>query len=236
MMIGDLTWLDGLALLLFIITLLNYGRLALLIGGGSSLNASMHQVRRGWMQRMADRPDRIVDAALTGHTVSSLAFFSSANILIVAGLFGLLGKADDAHRVISAWPFAAAATTSLIQLKILGLICILGYGFFRFTWALRQYNYCCALIGATPLAHDKHPHRREIAEQVAIVLTSALSSFGAGIRCYYFAVAWFCWLAGPLALMAATALITAILLRRQVASKSARAIRRYIELNPPSDS
>ncbi|HEX9448529.1 MAG TPA: DUF599 domain-containing protein [Dongiaceae bacterium] len=235
-MISGLTWLDGVSLACFLFVLLSYGRLAVLIGGGRSLNALMHQVRRGWMQRMIDRPDRIVDAALTGHTVSSIAFFSSANILIVAGLFGLLGRSDDLYRVISAWPFVTSMSANLIQLKILGLIAILGYGFFRFTWALRQYNYCCALIGAAPLADDSHPHRREIADQVAIVFTSALRSFGAGIRCYYFAVAWITWLAGPTALLLATGIITVILLRRQMASHSARAIRRYIELNPPTET
>lgn len=233
--IGDLTWLDVLALCCFLFILLGYGRIALIIDGGKSLNASMHQVRRAWMQRMIDRPDRIVDAALTGHTVSSLSFFSSANIIIIAGLFGLLGKAEDADHVITAWPFVPPATTGLIQLKILGLIGVLAYGFFRFTWALRQYNYCCALIGAAPLAVDKHPHRLEIADQVAIVFTSALRSFGAGIRCYYFAIAWVSWIAGPIALLAATGLITLMLLRRQTISHSARAIRRYIELNPPKD-
>lgn len=233
MMVG-LTWLDALALGCFLFVFLGYGKLAILIGGGRSLNALMHQVRRGWMQRMIERPDRIVDAALTGHTVSSIAFFSSANILIVAGLFSLLGRSEELYRVIAAWPFVTDMPANLIQLKILGLIAILSYGFFRFTWALRQYNYCCALIGGAPLAKDQHPYRREIADQIAIVFTSALHSFGAGIRCYYFATAWISWLAGPIGLLTATGLITIVLLRRQMTSHSARAIRRYIELNPPA--
>src|SRR5262245_43428369 len=136
MMIGELTWFDGLAVACFLVMLFGWGRIALKIDGGKSLNSSMHEVRRAWMQRMMERPDRIVDANLTGHTVSSLSFFSSANIIIVAGLFGLLGKADDASHVISSWPFVAAASTGLIQLKLLGLIFVLAYGFFRFTWAL----------------------------------------------------------------------------------------------------
>jgi len=235
MTIGELGWIDGIAVACFLAMLFGWGRIALLIDGGKSLNASMHQVRRAWMQRMLERPDRIVDAALTGHTVSSLSFFSSANIIIIAGLFGLLGKADDAHSVISAWPFVPAASTGLIQLKIFGLICVLAYGFFRFTWALRQYNYCCALIGAAPLPGTMHPHRIGLADQVAIVFTSALRSFGAGIRCYYFAIAWVCWIAGPIALLLATGVITLMLFRRQTISHSARAIKRYNELNPPRE-
>ena len=131
-MTSDLSWLDGLAVCFFLLMLFGWGQIALKIGDGISLNASMHQVRRVWMQRMIERPDRIVDAALTGHTVSSLAFFSSANILIIAGLFGLLARADETNLMITAWHFAAASTTALVQGKILGLIGILAYGFFRF--------------------------------------------------------------------------------------------------------
>jgi uncharacterized membrane protein len=235
MPIIDLTELDAIGVACFLLLLLGYGRLAIWIGSGRSLNAQMHQVRRGWMQRMIERPDRIVDAALTGHTVNSLAFFSSTNIIVIAGLFGVLSKADDAVRVITNWPFVEALSIDLLEYKILGLILILTYGFFRFTWALRQYNYCCALIGAVPLAKDLHRDRHEIADQIAVVLTSALDSFSAGIRCYYFAIAWVCWLAGPVALLAATSLIALILFRLQFGSPSAKAVRRFIELNPPQN-
>jgi uncharacterized membrane protein len=236
MLIGELnqlTGLDAIALAGFLLLLFGQGRFAMWIGGGRNLNALMHQVRRGWMQRMIERPDRIVDAALTGHTVNSLAFFSSTNIIVIAGLFGLLSKAEDAVRVISNWPFVEAMSGDLLELKILGLILVLTYGFFRFTWALRQYNFCCALIGAVPLAKDMHPDGGEIADQISVVLTSALDSFSAGIRCYYFAIAWICWLAGPVALIAATSLIALILFRLQFGSPSAKAVRRYIDLNPP---
>jgi uncharacterized membrane protein len=145
----------------------------------------------------------------------------------------VLGRAEDTHRVIDGWFFVAASAIDTFQMKVLGLIVIFVYGFFRFTWALRQYNYCCALIGAAPLAKDEHPHRLEMADQVAIVYSSALASFGAGIRCYYFALAWLAWFASAAAFLAATAVIVAVLLRRQVLSRSAAAIRRYADLNAP---
>lgn len=234
-MTTDFAPLDWFSLAVFLLIFFGYGYIARLLTGGGNLNSVLHQVRRSWMQRMMDRPDRIVDSALTGHTVASISFFSSATILVIAGLLGLLGKTTDAYRVISSWFFVTPSSTDAFQLKLVGLIAIFVYGFFRFTWALRQYNYCCALIGAAPLAKDEHPHRGEMADQVAIVYSSALASFGAGIRCYYFALAWLAWLSSAIAFLAAIILVLLVLLRRQTISHSVRAIRRYMELNPPDD-
>lgn len=218
---------------LFIVAFFGYARIAAFSGRGKNVNSLMHEARRVWMQRMMERPDRIVDAALTGHTVNSMSFFSSATILVVAGLLGVLGQAEDAQRVLAGWVFVEHSSATLFQLKLIGLIAIFVYGFFRFTWALRQYNYCCTLIGAAPLAKNDYPHRIELADQMARVYTSALTSFGGGIRCYYFALAWLAWLIDPIAFIVATLGVMLVLLRRQVMSHSARAIQRYVELNPP---
>jgi uncharacterized membrane protein len=228
-----MTLLELCGLGLFLILFFGYPRIADLSGRGKNVNSLMHEVRRTWMQRLMERPDRIVDAALTGHTVNSMSFFSSATILVVAGLIGVLGQAEEAQKVLSGWVFVAHSSATLFQLKIIGLIAIFVYGFFRFTWALRQYNYCCTLIGAAPLAKNDYPHRIELADQMARIYTSALTSFGGGIRCYYFALAWLAWLIDPWAFILATIGVMLVLLRRQVVSHSARAIQRYVELNPP---
>jgi uncharacterized membrane protein len=228
-----MTIVDLAGLGLFVIAFFGYARIADLAGRGKNVNALMHEVRRAWMQRMMERPDRIVDAALTGHTVNSMSFFSSATILVVAGLIGVLGQAEEAQKVLAGWVFVVHSSATLFQLKIIGLIAIFVYGFFRFTWALRQYNYCCTLIGAAPLAKNDYPHRLELADQMARIYTSALTSFGGGVRCYYFALAWLAWLIDPVAFVVATIGVMLVLLRRQVASNSAHAIQRYVELNPP---
>jgi uncharacterized membrane protein len=231
-----MTIVDLIGLGLFAVAFFGYARIADLAGRGKNVNSLMHEVRRAWMQRMMERPDRIVDSALTGHTVNSMSFFSSATILVVAGLLGVLGQAEEAQKVIAGWIFVAHSSATMFQLKIIGLIAVFVYGFFRFTWALRQYNYCCTLIGAAPLAKNDYPHRLELADQMARVYTSALTSFGGGIRCYYFALAWLAWLIDPMAFIVATLGVMLVLLRRQVSSHSSRAIQRYVELNPPETS
>ncbi|TDQ86335.1 putative membrane protein [Dongia mobilis] len=230
-----MTPLDWAALAVFAVCFFGYARIAHLAGRGRNLNAMMHEVRRAWMQRLMIRTDRIVDSALTGHTVNSMSFFSSATILIVAGLIGVLAQADAALALIRRWHFIDAGSAGLFQLKLLGMVILLVLAFFRFTWALRQYNYCCALVGAAPLALNDYPHRTELAEQVAMVYTSALDSFNSGIRCYYFAVAWIAWITGPIPFLGGLVLVMGVLLRRQAISRAARAIQRYVELNPPDN-
>lgn len=68
---------------LFLIVFFGYARIADICGRGRNVNSLMHEVRRTWMQRLTERPDRIVEAALTGHTVNSMSFFSSATILVL---------------------------------------------------------------------------------------------------------------------------------------------------------
>jgi uncharacterized membrane protein len=59
---------------------------------------------------------------------------------------------------------------------------------------------------------------------VARLLNPALSSFNAGVRAYYFALAAAAWLFGPIAFLVATAGAVALLLWRQRRSPAAGAI------------
>lgn len=194
------------------------------------LNEAMHEIRRVWMRRMLDRHDRIVDSSLTGHTVSSIGFFASTSMIIIAGLLSLLGKVADAQQVIDTWGFAIRTSESLFQLKMLGLVAVFILAFYKFTWALRQYNFTCALIGAAPLPPLKPDARAAYADQVARVLSLGVVSFNGGIRAFYFSLAWLGWLIHPWVFFAATTGMALILLRRQLRSPSQAAVMAYQEI------
>ena len=78
-----MTIVDLIGLGLFAVAFFGYARIADLAGRGKNVNSLMHEVRRAWMQRMMERPDRIVDSALTGHTVNSMSFFSSSRSTVL---------------------------------------------------------------------------------------------------------------------------------------------------------
>ena len=237
---GDFRIEDWLALAFFVAIWLGYGRFAdkgppagvTPLGRPRNLNAAMHRVRKQWMKRMVAREERIVDVILTGHTVNSIAFFASTSMIVIAGLVGTLGSSGSAFRVLENLGFTQATSEFAFQLKIVGLIALFVIAFYKFTWALRQYNFLCALIGAAPDPESRLPEEEidRFADHASRMLSLALTSFNGGIRAFYYAVAWLAWFIHPLAFIATTAVMTAILVKRQLSSRSQAAVLAYLEM------
>ena len=229
-MIFQATLLDWLALVAFFVAMLAYSRYADHVGD-RLLNARMREIRTRWMRRYLERHDRVLDAILTGHSINSIALFCSATLLIVVALLGVLTNADAAYRISSTSSFVAYTTIELFQVKLIGLACMFVYGLYRFTWALLQYNYFLALIGAAPFReHLTSPAIEQMGSQMSVVLNSAVTSFHSGFRTYYFALAWVGWFFHPAVFIAANAFVTFVLVYRQFASPSAGAIKDYAAL------
>ena len=205
----DLTPLDIGALAFFFTA---WGGFTLLLDRSKlvppTLNRHMREVRLAWMRNLMRRDNRIMDTQLIGHLISSVSFFASTTVLLLAGLVAVL-----------------------FELKIVLMLAIFVFAFFKFTWALRQYNYACGLIGAAP--HISTPGADEAAEEAATLLSLAVLSFNGGLRAYYFAFAALGWFLHPLALVGFTAWIMVVLLRRQYTSPAAAAVRKYRDVVAP---
>jgi len=178
-----------------------------------SLRAVMHAYRFAWMQQMLLRENRVVDINILRNLQRGVSFFASTTLLILAGIVTVLGSTDRAIELVRGLPFAYR--TSLVQweLKLLVLVVIFVYAFFKFTWTLRQFNYCAVLIGAAPRGSDDHFARR-----VATVATHASKDFNQGLRAYYFSLATLAWFLGPVLFMASTTLVVGVLYWREYRS------------------
>jgi hypothetical protein len=77
-------------------------------------------------------------------------FFSSTTILIIGGLLALMGTTDKAAELVREIPFSQATPILVFEFKILVLIAIFVYAFFRFSWSMRQYTFVALMIGALP--------------------------------------------------------------------------------------
>lgn len=227
------TWADGLALLWMLVLWFVYGRFADRLPPDdvkpANLNQMMHHLRRAWMRRMIDRHDRIVDSSLTGHSVNSTTFFASTSMLIIAGLLGVLGNASSAHDVIQSFGFVARSSIVLFEIQVLGLVVLFIVAFYKFTWALRQFNFACTLIGAAPMAPIEPVARDRFADHAARVMSLAVVSFNGGIRAYYFAMAWLGWFIHPLVFAVTTGIVVLVLLKRQLKSRSQQSVAEYYE-------
>lgn len=188
------------------------------------LNQNLKTLRLHWMRRLLERENRITDAALVGHTMHSTSFLGSATLLLLAALVGVVGNVESIWRIVGELSFAAPTSKAVFEAKLFLLIGIFVFGFLKFTWALRQFNYFCAMIGSAPPTNAPPELRERAASHMATLLTLAVTSFNGGLRAYYFALAALTWLVGPLFFIAATTGVVLVLLRRQFLSRTAETV------------
>jgi uncharacterized membrane protein len=234
----DVTTLDIIAFVWFVGSWVGFNLIQdHLLSGRNMVNHHLKIVRRHWIERMLDRENRIMDAQLFGHTMHSCTFFASTNMLVLAGLIGSFGAAERAQQVVSDLSFTVRTSHQMFELKMLLMVVIFTFGFFKFTWALRQYNYCCALIGSAPMPPVPEEDRKAISRTIGEALTLAITALNGGMRAYYFALAALAWIIGPLFLIAATSGVILVLTRRQAFSATEKVIRvqtQWLERNESS--
>lgn len=185
-------------------------------------------VRHAWMKEMTIRGMKLFDSNLMGHAVNSATNFSSANLLLIAAVAGVLFGGHLPLKSLSNLGFDVSSTV-LFQLKLALVTICLTRGLLNFIWSLRQMNYCAAAMGSLPEFMDSATAAK-FAEAMTNILEPAMSNFSQGVRGYYFSIAAAAWLFGPFSLIIGS--ISAILLLgwRQSRSQSARGIRQLREL------
>lgn len=223
---SGLPYIDLIALLYFIVAwalyhhLMEHG-----LKHRPSLSSLMNAHRMAWMEEMSHREARITDASLLGGLQSGTAFFASTSFIAMGGAAALLRATEDVTRVLSELPLGILPVRGLWELKILGLCGIFAYGFFKFAWAYRLYNYVAILVGATPSAHAPDENARlEIVRKAGKMNIEAARHFTRGQRAIFFSFAYLGWLVGPYVLIASTTGICLIIVRRQFFSRARDAV------------
>ena len=111
------------------------------------------------------------------------------------------------------------------KIKILLLVVIFVYGFFKFSWSIRQLGFCSILVGAAPKQPKDNPEQyAPHINRIARITSSAAVNFNNGLRAYYFALAALAWFLHPWLMMIATAWVVYVLYRREFRSKTLRAL------------
>lgn len=186
-----------------------------------TLFSAMRDKREMWMRQMLLRENRVVDVNIMATLMRSVSLFASTTIFILAGLMAILGASDKAQALLGDLPFAVTASQTLWEIKILLLLVIFVYAFFKFAWALRQFNYCIVLIGAAPpLEQATQPHALSFATEAAEVITLSVHNFNRGLRAYYFGLATLSWFLHPVFFAVATLWVVGVLYRREFLSKT----------------
>jgi uncharacterized membrane protein len=120
--------------------------------------------------------------------------------------------------VVAELPFAVKGTQRVWEMKILLLIGIFGFAFFKFTWALRQFNMLAILVGAAPNPGADSGGEHEFIARSTDVSVYAGENFNNGLRAYYFGLAALAWFLHPLLFAVTTAWVVLILYHREFQS------------------
>ncbi|MBI3899203.1 MAG: DUF599 family protein [Gammaproteobacteria bacterium] len=192
-----------------------------------SLRGVMHRNRYRWMRQVLTRDNRMVDAHILGQLSQGTSFFASTTLLILVGLFTVLGATDTATVALRQIPFADTLSVAQWELRLLVLIVIFVHAFFKFTWGLRQFNYCAVLVGAAPAMPSAGDD--EWVQRAAWVSTLASKDFNQGLRAYYFGLAVIAWFVSSWAFVVSTAIVVGVIYWREHHSEALRT------LAPPSE-
>ncbi len=187
-----------------------------------SLLATTNLYRGRWMLQATSRDPRMLDGLITQSLSHTPSFFSSTSILIIGGLLAVLGTTDKAVDLVKDMPFAQATSLQVFELKLMVLVGIFVYAFFRFSWCMRQYTFVALIIGAMPppeVFESGQADRQLYAQRAADVVGSAAETFNDGLRAYYFSFAALAWFFSPLAMVVATVLVVAVLYSREFHSE-----------------
>jgi len=181
---------------------------------------AMHRFRKQWIRMALIRENRIADTNIVANLERSVSFFASSSLLVLAGLVTLLTSADAVMGMLSDIPFSDDSTRGEWELKVLLLILMFIYAFFKFTWALRQFGLVSVMIGAAPeLSH--HPSDQETfrhVDAIARMASKASGNFNNGLRTYYFSMAVVAWFVNAWVFMFMSVLVAFVLYRREFKS------------------
>ncbi len=188
-----------------------------------SIVGAVQAQRVAWMQNMAVREVRIVDAQLLASLSQGNAFFASTSAIGIGGLAAMIGSGDQVQKLFERLPYAAQSTPVVWEMKMILLITIFIYAFFKFAWAFRLAHYTAIMIGATPIANGKNQSDcDEHALRTARLIGIAGEHSNSGLRAFYAAIAALAWFYHPFAFMIASAWVLTILIRRDFLSRSRR--------------
>jgi uncharacterized membrane protein len=215
--------LDIAALAFFLLAWVAYEPALKALARGRLINTDMTVIRLSWMKNMARRENRFMDGQLLGHALNSASFFASSNLILIAAVSGALFGGEHTFKAASSLALIKTMSRMLFEGQVALVLISLARGLLSFIWAIRQMNYCIAAVGAAPDTEDP-VFEAAYGDAAARLLNPALSSFNAGVRGYYFALAAAAWLFGAWAFIIATAGAVGLLAWRQRRSAAAGAV------------
>jgi len=190
-----------------------------------TLSSAMDGYRRNWMIAMCERDVRIMDTAIMSGLQQGTAFFASTSLLAIGGCFALLDATERILQIAGDLSIPVADSRALWEIKVLGLTLIFAYGFFKFGWAYRLFNYSSIVMGAVPQKEQADDEAiLKMAAQAGELNVLAGRHFNRGQRALFFSIGFLGWFAGPYVFATTTLAVLLVLVRRQFTSRARAAV------------
>lgn len=222
-----LTWPDWLALLFMMAVWVAYQWHAD-YGANTRprLGREMQRYTGEWIARMIERDNRMVDVNVLRNLTRSSQFFASTTMFILGALVALMGYAEQAASVVAQLPFAEQVSRRLWEIKVLVLLLIFVYAFFKFTWSIRQFGFASILVGAVNKPPRNAAEYATDIDRISVILGFANRNFNQGLRGYYFGVAALSWFLHPALMIAVTLGVLYVLHQREFRSQTLEVLQR----------
>lgn len=218
-----LPWIDWVAIAVFFGGWVGYAGFARhLATTRPSILASTNRIRRQWMLQTTFREVRVIDGVVIQSLSTSPSFFASTTILIIGGLLAVLGTTEKASDLVREIPFAVRTSVLVFDLKIVLMVVIFVYAFFRFTWSMRLYTFGALLVASAAEAvqfEQQALSRDAFADKAGRVVGLAAETFNDGLRGYYFAFSAIGWFFSPWVFMLTTVSVIYVLYQREFHSE-----------------
>lgn len=215
--------LDLFAIVYFAILWVGYARFThyrAKSGKHPTISRNMRSLRVSWMNAAIERDIRIPDATLLSSQERVASFFASASMLILAALMTTVYSPPNLDDLLAFLPFAEHQSPNQIRAKLLMIVAVFVYAFFKFTWGIRQYGFVSVMIGAMPDQTHSAEMRQSYAKYTAKVMDNAAIDSNLGLRAYYFAMALMSWLISPVSFLVVTTLVVIVLYHRECHSRT----------------
>jgi uncharacterized membrane protein len=161
---------------------------------------------------MLARDMRMMDGQVIASLQNGTAFFASSSLIALGGAVTLFHSTEDMLTIVAALPFGAVVTHLQWEVKVVGLMIIVIYAFFKFARSYRLYNYVAIMLGAAPPSSEQAtPEAKAFAETTAVIITDAGRHFNRSQRAFFFALGYLGWFLGPLPLIVTAAAIVIVM-------------------------
>ncbi|MFX4220856.1 MAG: DUF599 domain-containing protein [Thalassobaculum sp.] len=193
---------------------------------GDNLSGLMQGWRGEWTAAAVHRDNRIIDIQILRSLAGNSAFLASTSIFVIGGLAAMIGGSEHAVAVLNGFDYLLETTRDRFGVMVGALIVVFINAFFRLAWSLRLHNNAAVVLGSIPQpgASDDPAVAEERARVVARIATLAARHYNGGMHAYYFGLAASAWFLHPIALIAASLWVVAILYRREFKSRAHKAL------------